>query len=527
MARSDYVPRHMRTADWQVGASLLGDRGTGAAGPSHDAGLGSPRSHGASRVAQALFVLLFFCMLLVPLVGMPLVHEDSDAEKRDLAPAPELVVDGVPNLAFLSDAGDYFADHFALRGLLVDVDATLKQRLFATSATPNVVVGRHGWLYYEGELADYQRTGLMGERALAHAAHNLSLMQRYVEGLGKRFVVVIAPNKSTVCPANMPYYEMAGEGASNLERLMPLLHERGVNVVGATSLLASRGEELYFERDSHWNDEGALLVYDAINAALGGTHVSFSGDETKPDGHVGDLDAMLHPVTATPEGQDRNTHVDDFEFLGEATNVEDGYVVTAGRTQGSQGTLLMYRDSFGNNLLPPFASAYGQAVFTKLVPYDMGTQMVGFAQDVVVERAERHLQFFATDPPYLPAPEIATPPEEAPRPTSTTVYVERNEPYLVVEGTLGEELAGEERVYVQLVCADGSAHTYECFRMVEKTDVSSDFEGQSSEEDVRIQGDEGYRVCIEGIDNTLGDVQRVRILVGSESAACEVASMDM
>lgn len=483
-----------------------------------------------SLTTQRIFVVALMLLLVAPLVLMPLLPPASDeasSEKRELAPAPRAMVDGAPNPRVLTEAGDYFADHFALRAQFVDLDATLRQNVFLTSATGGVVVGTDGWLYYSGEMGDCQRTAVMSDRAASNAAHNLALVQEVLEAQGKRFVLAIAPNKSTLYPEHLPYYRLQGEGPSSYDKVLAQLKERGVHVVDLRQTFLELEGEWYLKRDSHWTDEGALVAYGAIRSALGRDATLPEADDATNVARVGDLDAMLHPTTAVPEEQAHRNGVDRFVFSGDSTDVEDNYLVTSSTNDDSRGSLLMYRDSFGNALLPSFASAYGQAAFTKLVPYDMGERMCSFADDVVIERAERHLPFFATTPPYMVAPQRSVTHEEDAVASDTSVHLDVNGSYLVVEGTLDESVCPEDaRVFVEVVSPQGDTHTYEAFLVSEATDSAEDFEGQQQSSSANIEGDWGYRAYIsleDGEDTPQG--YGVRILVGSEDLAIEVGSV--
>ena len=476
-------------------------------------------------MAQRLFMIAVGVLLLAPLVCMPFFGADASQEKRELAPVPQPIVDGRPNWSFLSDAGDFFADHFAFRNLMIDVDATLKQALFKTSATSNVVVGKNGWLYYAGTLDDYHRSGTMSDHAVLNAATNVALMQESVESRGKRFVFSVAPNKNTLFPEQMPYYELPGEGSSNYDRLLPQLQARGVHVVDLRDPLLAGGPALYYERDSHWNEEGALVAYRSIVNALGGGRETFEGGSVETTEHAGDVDGMLHPLFARPEPQAHRPATDAYAMMGDAKSVEDAYIVTNSSNAASKGNLLMYRDSFGNNLLGAFASAYQQAVFTKLVPYDMGDEMVGFAQDVIVERAERHLPFFASNPPYLMSPERAIASEGAPRSSSTTMQRSAEGQYLAVRGVVDASAAQEsDRIFVELVDSQGTPHVFEAFHV-------STFEGETADTaDAREQnlsaeiGDWGY--CAYAPSSLFREPEsiRVRILIGDIASSVQIYS---
>ncbi|MBR3159502.1 MAG: hypothetical protein IKF14_10430 [Atopobiaceae bacterium] len=508
MAEKRTAPKHMRRDNSSVKVAAPAKRDQAPAGP-----------------AALVFVVAFFVVVLIPLVCMPFVREDVSAEKRELAPAPELMKEDGPNLNILSDTGDYFADHFAFRGTLVDLDATLKQRLLMTSSTSNVVVGSSGWLYYAGTLNDFQRRNHMTDHELLNIANNLALIQEYVMAQGKGFAVAIAPNKNSLYPEHMPYYEIEGEGERNLERLMPLLAAKGVRACDLQTTIAAQDDVLYYKRDSHWNGAGALLVYRTIAPLLATPVPLFEGAEQSITGHVGDVDAMLHPQTAQPEDDPHWVAADAWSFSNEATSVEDDKVQTTSSMPGATGSLVMYRDSFGNNLLPYFAAAYGQATFSKLVPYDMSHSAIAAANDVVVERAERHVDLFATNPPYLPSPERAAMPEGEPQQDGASVHLSTNGPYLVVEGTIDEACAAaEDRIFVEVTGVDGSAHVLEAFHVSEESAGTQDFEGaEDAQEEPTIRGDWGYRAFATMGGQGASSSTRVRVLVGDAQGVHELA----
>ena len=69
------------------------------------------------------------------------------------------------------------------------------------------------------------------------------------------------------------------------------------------------------------------------------------------------------------------------------------------------GSLLMFRDSFGNSLYPFMAEEYGRALFSRSMPYQLGLLEQTGADTVVVELVERNLDYLAVRAPVFPAPE--------------------------------------------------------------------------------------------------------------------------
>ncbi|NGM17406.1 hypothetical protein GMI70_05215 [Eggerthellaceae bacterium zg-893] len=471
------------------------------------------KTGGWSTRAAAAYVAVVVALLVVPFAAMPFAPSDPDAELQELAAWPSLTEDGRVNVNFLSEAGDWFDDHFAFRQQLITANARVRADLFGTSPTDQVVVGTHGWLYYGGTMADYQRTRPLSDRAVANAAANLALLQRYVEAGGATFLLAVAPNKNSLYDENMPYYELAGSGPTNWDRLEAALRKRGVHTVDLFSTLREAGGVQYMKTDTHWNTEGARLAYDAVMDAADIEHDDYrNAAVTWDDGFIGDVEAMLYPLGRTPEPVEAYEAAQRFSYENGATSVEDADIATASTAERKSGSLVMYRDSFGNALLPFFATAFREARFSKLVPYDAAIVPASKADLVVVERAERHLDFFATTPPIMPAPLCEGVAADRSVETATTMDFARDGPYVAVRGVIDGAYASDDmRVCVGVAGDDGEETWYEAFRQSVKSDDKVD-----------VATDDGYVARIDA--RVLQPETRVSVAVVNDGAACVLAS---
>ena len=89
--------------------------------------------------------------------------------------------------------------------------------------------------------------------------------------------------------------------------------------------------------------------------------------------------------------------------MGEVVSNFDPKITTVNPVK--EGSLVMFRDSFGNALLPFLADAYSSAYFSRGVPYQMSEVDEKNADTVIVERAERFLPEMAQSPPIMEGPE--------------------------------------------------------------------------------------------------------------------------
>ena len=423
---------------------------------------------GAKALAR-IFLALVIVTLAVPLVALPFAPKEVTSSLDDVVDLPQATnEDGSLNTAILGELGAWFESNYPFRNELIDADAHVRTELLGVSNTSQVVVGAHGWIYYGGTLPDYSGTTQASERELGNIAYNLSLVQAFCEVRGTRFVLAIAPNKNTIYPEFMPYTHVGTAEPHAIERLYPYLRAHGVvyaDLVGSLRAAKDAGQTNYFLRDSHWNDLGALTGYYSILDASGLVYSSYAGRTIASASHDGDIDAMLFPVTAQPEEVPTLAGGYDFSFVG-----TDDVTADLVETESSgTGTLLMFRDSFGNNLIQPMAENFARAVFSKLIPYDLGKVDEVQPDLVVIERAERHLLGLDENPPILPAPET--------RATTlgrfvndSTIAATRDGGYIVIEGLLdwsaieAGRISDPATIVVQIVNETGTARSFVAYR---------------------------------------------------------------
>ena len=355
------------------------------------------------KIYRVIFCSLFFLILAVPLVGMLWYKEPESTENKTLAQMPKLVEEKTINYKYLSDLEAYLSDHFAYRQELVTADAVLMSRVFHQSSENLAIVGTDGWLYLRTTLDDYQGTNRMSDRGIRNVATVVSLMQEYVEGMGKTFVFTSAPNKNTLYPAYMPYYYTQTDKTTNLQRVSMVMQELGCNYVDLYALFEAQTGVLYHKGDSHWDNRGAALVQDALLEQAGVEHTDLTQVEPQErDDFQGDIDKILYPLARHPEKEyDYSPY---FTYSYDGTDDVTANVVTTTGTKGDGSRLLCFRDSFGNSLLPFLAQEFDFAKFGKAVPYRIDAMYTENRDVCIVELVERNLVNLVKFAPVMPAP---------------------------------------------------------------------------------------------------------------------------
>jgi len=424
-----------------------------------------------------LYAAIFMIICLLPFVGMLWAPTQSTSSTTRAVALPELLQDdGTVNVNYLSQLGTYFEDHYAYRNLAIDLDARLKVGLFGVSPTKQVVVGSDGWLYYGGELDDYLALSPLTERKAKNIAFNLSLMQGYAKAKGSKLIFTIGPNKSTLYPEHMPYYFPRSPDPS-MDLLKECLEEKGVTYLDLFELFDAQSEELYCKTDSHWDNNGALLVTNALLELCGKDRATVQHYFRYPF-FIGDIEKMLYPVTAQPEPQ-TGPSTGDWNYVNSASTVDDVFIETGSSgaasssgssdTPGSSGasstagspnpagkdTLLMFRDSFANTLIPLMAPQFGHAYFSKLIPYNM-TQIETLQPDyVIIERAERHIDLLAENPAIMLAPRLKIEATETIE-SNTSIELTKDGDFQVIQGWVDEGCIGiDDDVFIMVETPSG------------------------------------------------------------------------
>ena len=402
------------------------------------------------------FVAVFFLMCLIPSVGMVIAGPSEAAANEAPAAAPRLTrANGAFNESVLSDLQTYMSNGFFGRLNLITAWDGLCAKVFHTSANDDVLIGPDGWLFYGAAVNDISGSGQMSDREIWCAARGLYLMQEYAASQGAKFVFTIPCGKYTLYPDHAPNYITVADG-SNRERLVEALAEQSVNYADLYAAFTAVDEQLYWQLDSHWNGRGAALAADMILAEAGIESDYFAGPFTAEPTHMGDLYEMLYPTGTVREWTYNWSPGFTFSYLSDFHTYDDISIET--ENPDEEGSLLMFRDSSGRNLYPYMAQSYGRAFFSRLNNFRLDFIARQQADTVVVELAERTLDYLLRYPAVYPAPERDTSVLADAVPVGGNTQADDSgktmEGYVQLTGTL-PETAVDSPVYVE---ADGTVY---------------------------------------------------------------------
>ncbi|MBF0633659.1 MAG: hypothetical protein HQK85_03275, partial [Nitrospinae bacterium] len=228
----------------------------------------------AIMLRRRIAILILFCAsIYMPLVA-GLFGESggvSQVENRFLAQMPRMELNRDSINTFPTRFEKYFSDNFGGRLAFIAGYSHLCYSL-GVSPTKNVIIGKNGWLYFgdENEIKSYRKTNPFNAAQIAKWRWKMRLIKGYLETRGVKLVFLIAPNKSSIYPEQMPGNINVAGKTGGFDQLSNVAGELGIEFVDPRNALVERKkrDDVYFRTDTHWNDLGAFVSYDLLMKSL-------------------------------------------------------------------------------------------------------------------------------------------------------------------------------------------------------------------------------------------------------------------
>ena len=131
------------------------------------------------------------------------------------------------------------------------------------------VVGRDGYLFlgnkYSSIIDKTEGKFVYTQEEIDRWTDGLKAIQEWFVSRGIRFLFVIAPNKSSIYPEKLPDSIIYKKGKTITDDIVRRAAQKGITLLDLREpLRKKRGEEqLFFKTDTHWNNKGASIAFDA------------------------------------------------------------------------------------------------------------------------------------------------------------------------------------------------------------------------------------------------------------------------
>jgi alginate O-acetyltransferase complex protein AlgJ len=344
-------------------------------------------------------VVLFFAALWTPLIGMFFGVGEFAASDENRRPAvlPKLPRNGLRWLDLGGPFTAYLHDRFGFRGTMIAAQALFKVRLLGVSSSPEVLIGKHGWLFYTGEKSMDSYRGVLPLDAHDLAAW-VQLFTRRQDWLARRgilMIVVIVPDKQTVYPEFLPSSIRKSNQRMRLDTFLTSL--RSASTVPLLDLrpalidAKTRYPILYSASDTHWNARGAYVGYVEVMREIARKYPDVQPLPLSRTQHAihyasGDLAKMLGLGSVWREELDEP--LSPPTLRGSQTPAGDLVMWQAG---AAERRLVIFGDSFGAPLVPYLAPHFAETVFSQSTGFKPALIAESNPDVVLFEFVERKL----------------------------------------------------------------------------------------------------------------------------------------
>jgi hypothetical protein len=378
----------------------------------------------ARRVNDLLLIVGFLAISSYPSIALVMKRGESPtvtvAENRRLARMPPFALLMQRPHRFARVFKVFFDDQFETRNQLVRLNSLVRYRLLRVCSNPVVIPGKHGTLFFAGdetfvpkydrgnELANYRRVRPLSEYQLRRIAEIVDRRRAWAASMGAKFLFVITPDKSTIYPELLPASLNRVSGPSPTDQIIDYLHANtSVELVDLREKLikAKQDGPLYLARDTHWNDLGAFVGYQAVAKQLhelfpkieplsldqmARSTISYSGDLTK----MLNLGELLEEERVLLRPMRPRSHPIPFPL--------DCHPVAswqapplASRIEGSRlPKALVYHDSMVYVMMPYLSEHFETAIYIRDLNVNLES-VKNYHPDIVIhECIERMLEYF-------------------------------------------------------------------------------------------------------------------------------------
>lgn len=352
--------------------------------------------YNSHKSIKAVYVLIFFLMIALP--GIQTIFrffpEPASTEYRTLSNLPEFKWNALSE--YPKKFEKYFNDHFGFRNLLIRYHALFKVKLSPLPVSPSkkVIAGQNGWYFYNSdEIGDGFLTkdwrGLIQytDRELETIKSRIDQYYSYFEKQGIPFLIVIAPNKSTIYPEFMPKDITRVNPRTRMDQVIEYLETHSKYQILDVRPALSEAKKTYlthYKTGTHWNNFGGFIAYQEIMKKFA---------ESNPEFKPFDLsDFEIEIIPEKGRGLAR--------MMGLGDQMRDEQISFKLKSSAPKpklfSRLILYSDSYFEFFLPFFLQHFDRVRRVKSGTIPIPAKYEQKPDAVILEVAERYQGVFLT-----------------------------------------------------------------------------------------------------------------------------------
>ncbi|MFL9928032.1 hypothetical protein P0D88_01890 [Paraburkholderia sp. RL18-103-BIB-C] len=272
----------------------------------------------------------------------------------------------------------YLTDNFPPRAYIIG-NLNYARYLMGYSGSKKIIVGQHGWLFYDDSLhlSTIAGTRRLSGPEISNWVKGFQQRKEYLKGQGAKFYLIIGPTKEDIYPENRPSWMPAHRVDTELDDIFRAAKAAGINTIvdPRTALIEEKHRlPLWDGNESHWTGHGAYIAYSQLLARM---HLDMPDVQPFPERHfagIGKETMGRKSDLAMMLGIDDFTKVSRFTYdavptandLSRIIFLSDRHDWTAPAVHmtGAPGgrTLLLLRDSFATEMIPLLEQNFSRIV---------------------------------------------------------------------------------------------------------------------------------------------------------------------
>jgi len=323
---------------------------------------------------EFVFSIILMCLITLPTIIISFVNYiDVEPRSKKIKWHDVIVKPG-------KTVGPVINDHFLLRKRFIRFYNHLMVFKVGISPMPErVLLGRQGSLVYSGEnvIEDYRSTIPFSRQQLEKIRKALEKRNEYLRQKGIKHYLFIAPNMHTIYPENLPGYIKRIGMISRFDQLIDFLGEKSnVKIIDVRGelLKRKRSDALWYKTDTHWNDLGAFVAYNALIREIKNDIPIIKPlreDDFKKTAKIikgGDLAGMLDLSDCFKE-KSIFMVPDSFQYsyergdIGNYTDPSPGRTIIMNHKNSRLPRMAMFRDSFAEALVPYLSQNFSRSAY--------------------------------------------------------------------------------------------------------------------------------------------------------------------
>lgn len=186
-----------------------------------------------------------------------------------------IIISILPAYNFYQYAKNYdFKKLYNLDGVEKYINYSVYRIFNKSLVQDSVIAGKDNLLFlgnkYANTLHKTNGTYRPSKKEIDNWTNKLKKLQQWYEDRGIKFVIVIAPNKSSIYKEKLPNW-MNYYGKTITDDIVDFSYNKKINILDLRGVLKSKKDNeslLFFKTDTHWNFKGASIGYESTMAYL-------------------------------------------------------------------------------------------------------------------------------------------------------------------------------------------------------------------------------------------------------------------